>query len=142
VVWQVFHALRSSGRATLAKKSASYLVLSLSELEFAVEGKGETPDRGPVKIELTITKDTIHGRQFRDGEVIDHGEGSYFLDLSANPPTLDGVKLRGGRNKDECLGIYSLEADTLKWCVRKRERPSEFESKDKAFLLILERQKP
>ena len=110
-------------------------------LGFAVEGKGETPDRGPVKVELTITPEVIKGRQFQGREVIDHGEGTYQLDLSKTPHALDGTKLRAGRNKDIWLGIYSLEGDTLKWCVRKKDRPSEFETKDKAFLLILKRQK-
>jgi uncharacterized protein (TIGR03067 family) len=106
---------------------------------FTVEGKGEHPDRGPVKLELTITERTIKGLQFKGAEVIDHGEGTYELGLTNTPPTLDGTKPRGRNNKDVWLGVYSLEGDTLKWCVRKQSRPSEFETKDKAFLLILRR---
>lgn len=108
---------------------------------FAVEGAGEQPDRGPVKIQLTITERTIAGVQFQGERAIDHGEGTYALSLTNRPAWLDGSKPRGNNNQDVWLGIYSLDGDTLKWCVRKKDRPTEFATRDKAFLLILKRQK-
>ncbi len=109
-------------------------------LGYTVMGRGEKPDEGPVKIQLTISPQTIQGKQFDGKELIDHGEGTYSLDLTKNPPVLDATKVRGRGNKDTWLGIYRLEGDTLKWCVRKNTRPDDFETKDKAFLLILKRQ--
>ncbi len=107
---------------------------------FAVEGKGENPDRGPVNVELTITPEVIQGRELRGDKVIDHGEGSYQIDPAVIPPLLDAT--RNGARRESWLGIFSLEGDTLKWCVGRRQRPSEFETKKGAFLLILKRQKP
>jgi uncharacterized protein (TIGR03067 family) len=123
-----------------AREAAERSRLSGVWLGYTVMGRGENPDQGPVKIQLTINKDAIRGTQFDGGEVIDHGQGSYVLDLNASPPVLDATKVRGRGNLDIWLGVYSLEGDTLKWCVRKKDRPTDFETKDKAFLLILKRQ--
>ena len=106
---------------------------------FVVEGKGENPNRGPVNIELTITTQTMKGTQYQNKDVIEHGVGTYVISLDKSPKILDATKPRGNNNKDEWLGIYSLEGDTLKWCVRTKNRPTEFETKEKAFLLIVKR---
>ena len=107
---------------------------------YAVAGKGENPDTGPVKLELAITEKKIHGVSFQNDERVDQGEGEYTLNLSAAPRTLDGAKLRLNGRKDEWLGIYTLEGDTLKWCVGRRERPTTFETFKGQFLLILKRE--
>jgi uncharacterized protein (TIGR03067 family) len=106
---------------------------------YVVEGKGENPNQGPVKITLTITRETIAGKQMRDSQVIDHGEGNYNLDLTKMPLVLDAAKKRG-KNTQTWLGIYSLDGDTLRWCVG-RERPTDFRTQKGAFLLILKKQK-
>ena len=51
-----------------------------------------------------------------------------------------GVVLPGKRERT-FLGIYSLEGDTLKWCVdnRQKERPTEFRSAGGKYLLVLKR---
>jgi len=108
---------------------------------FVVEGKGENPNKGPVNIELTITSQTMKGTQYQGKEVVEHGEGTYVITLDKSPKILDASKPRGKNNKDEWLGIYSLDGDALKWCVRKKDRPTEFETKEKAFLLIVKRVK-
>lgn len=107
---------------------------------YAVDGKGETPDRGPVKLELSISTELIQAKEFKGDQVIDHGEGSYEFNLSESPRFLDGNKKTRNPNRQEIwLGIYELEGDTLKWCVGRRTRPTEFETKKGAFLLILQR---
>lgn len=116
--------------------------LSGSWTGYAVEGKGENPNTGPVKLELTITEKSIHGVTFQGGQRVDQGEGEYTLGLSATPRTLDGAKLRLNGRKDEWLGIYTLEGDMLKWCVAKRKRPTAFETVKGQFLLILRRERP
>ncbi len=110
---------------------------------FAVEGKGERPDRGPVKIDLTINETSIKGIESKGQGTIDHGEGAYTLDLTQKPAFLDAAKTNERGRKEEYVGIYSLEGDTLKWCVtRQKQRPTEFATANRAFLLILKRQKP
>ena len=110
---------------------------------FAVEGRGERPDRGPVKLELTITETSIKGIESKGQGTIDHGEGAYTLDLTQKSPFLDAAKSNERGRKEEYVGIYSLEGDTLKWCVtRQKQRPTEFATANRAFLLILKRQEP
>jgi uncharacterized protein (TIGR03067 family) len=106
---------------------------------FAVEGKGEKPDQGPVKLELTISDKGIKGIEFKGDDPIDHGEGAFTLDLATNPQQLDGTKTNERGRKDAWLGIYQLEKDKLYWCVAKRERPEKFETVKGQFLLILKR---
>lgn len=109
---------------------------------FAVEGKGETPDRGPVKLELTFTEKTIHGIEIKQGRRVDHGTGDFFLDLDASPPHLDGKQVNERGRTRSYVGIYALEGDTLKWCVSpKKIRPTTFETMKGQFLLILKRDK-
>jgi len=109
---------------------------------FAVEGKGENPDRGPVKLEITITDRTMHGIQVKGSERMDHGEGQYILDLAVDPRRLDGVQVNERGRKREYIGIYTLEGDTLKWCVSpQRTRPETFETAKGQYLLILRRDK-
>lgn len=106
---------------------------------FAVEGKGERPDRGPVKLELTITEKSIKGIQIKPDGNIDHGEGEFTFDLAADPRSFDATKT-SDRRKASYLGIYTLEGDTLKWCVSpQKTRPKTFETSKGQFLLILKR---
>jgi uncharacterized protein (TIGR03067 family) len=106
---------------------------------FAVDGKGEKPDQGPVKLELTISEKTIKGIEFKGETPVDHGEGAFTLDLAADPQQLDGTKTNERGRKDTWLGIYKLEKDTLYWCVAKRERPETFATVKGQFLMILKR---
>ncbi len=109
---------------------------------FAVEGRGERPDQGPVKLELTFTEKTIHGIEIKRGKRIDHGTGDSFLDLDASPPRLDGKQVNERGRTRTYIGIYTLEGDTLKWCVSPRRiRPTTFETMKGQFLLILKREK-
>lgn len=108
---------------------------------FAVEGKGERPDQGPVKVELTITKDTIKGVGLKGRERNDLGTGTFVIKPDKTPFHLDGDKMTGNPNRKEVwVGIYHLDGDTLKWCVGRKKRPTEFETGGGQFLLILKRQ--
>ncbi len=106
---------------------------------FAVEGKGERPDRGPAKLELVITDKTIHGVEFKGAGQIDHGKGDYVLDLKAKPASLDASQVNERGRKDSWVGIYRIEGDTLYWCVGRKERPTTFETVKGQFLMILKR---
>lgn len=107
---------------------------------FTVEGKGENPDRGPVKLELRVGE-RIHGLEFKGANVVDHGEGEFSLDLTRTPAVLDAWKTNERGRRQSYLGIYTLEGDTLKWCVSpQKTRPATFETAKGQFLLILKRQ--
>jgi uncharacterized protein (TIGR03067 family) len=84
---------------------------------FAVEGRGENPDCGPVKLGLTFTDKTIHGTEIRSGNRVDHGEGGFMLDLAADPDHLNAAKTTERGRGQAYVGIYSLEDDTLKRSV-------------------------
>jgi len=108
---------------------------------FTVEGRGENPDRGPVKLELRITGKVMKGLEFKGTNVVDHGEGEFTLDLSQSPKYLDAWKTNERGRKQNYVGIYTLEGDTLKWCVSPQKvRPQTLETKKGQFLLILKRQ--
>ena len=87
---------------------------------------------------LTISVELIQGKRGRQKL----GEGSFTLDTSANPCRLDATKLKS-RRPETYLGIYSLEGDTLKWCVGTpgRPRPTEFRTGGSQFYLLLKREK-
>ncbi|MCY2954419.1 MAG: TIGR03067 domain-containing protein [Planctomycetota bacterium] len=132
----------SDGAAQVTSEAAERSKLVGVWKGFTVEGKGENPDRGPVKLEITITEKTMHGIQIQDDKRIDHGEGQFTLDLSADPFQLDAAQsLQGGR-KRAYIGIYQLDGDVLKWCVSPQKvRPTTFETKKGQFLLILKRER-
>lgn len=110
---------------------------------FAVEGRGERPDRGPVKLEVTITETAIKGIEVKGEGTINHGEGAHTFNLKESPRWLDATKTNERGRKEEYLGIYSLEGDTLRWCVsRGKQRPTEFMTAKGSFLVILKRQSP
>ncbi len=109
---------------------------------YAVEGKGENPNRGPVKLEITATDKTMHGIQIKSDGNVDHGVGEFTFDLAAEPRRLDAAKTNERGRKQEYIGIYALEGDTLKWCVSPQKvRPETFETKKGQFLVILKRDK-
>lgn len=110
---------------------------------FAVEGRGERPDRGPVKLEVNITETAIKGIELKGEGIINHGEGAHSFNLKESPRWLDATKTNERGRKEEYVGIYSLEGDTLKWCVsRGKQRPTQFETVKGSFLVILKRQSP
>jgi uncharacterized protein (TIGR03067 family) len=112
---------------------------------YAVEGRGERPDRGPVHLRLIIDGDKISAVDLGSPDKNkDMGKGAYKLDPGQELKQIDatGIVLPGKREKTY-PGIYELDGDTLKWCVdnRAKERPAEFRTIGGKYLLILKRQK-
>jgi len=110
---------------------------------WVVEGTGDDPKQRRLSIELTIKGNTITGLQ--DGSK-DLGTGTYTVKSTRDGKQLDATRTRDtpGMPKGTYLGIYSLEGDTLKWCVGNppgSKRPTELRSKTGQFLMILTRQK-
>jgi len=108
---------------------------------FTVEGKGETPDRGPVHLELMIKGDHVDAKRL-DGQALPMSEGTYKIS-AGKPMQMDGTETNARGRARTYLGICALEGDTLKWCVAtpRNERPTDFETKRPQFLVILKRQK-
>lgn len=131
------------------KKPEPYLA-EMKKLEatwegYAVEGKGENPDRGPVHLRLIIKDDMITAIDLGSKEPNkEMGNGTYTLDPTKPFKEIDatGIILPGKREKTY-LGIYEVDGDTLKWCVdnRGKERPDEFRTFAGKYLLVLKRQK-
>lgn len=97
-------------------------------------------DEGATGHTLVITATKITGT--KDGKQ-DLGAGKFKVDVSTNPWHLDATRTKGPQKGQTYLGIYSIEGDTLKWCVSMpgASRPTQFATKDAQFLLILVRQK-
>jgi len=96
-------------------------------------------DNGATGHKLTITTDRVKATQ---NERRDLGVGTFKLDLTKKPWKMDGTRADGRRKGEIYLGIYSLEGDTLKWCVSTpgNKRPTEFVTKGSQFMLVLKRQ--
>jgi len=129
------------------------LALAVATAHLAVAGKDDAEarkklvgiwkgrvDEGATGHLLKITASAITGR--KDGRQ-DLGAGTFKLDLTTKPWRMDATRTKGPQKGQTYLGIYSLEGDTLKWCVSLpgSARPTELATKDAQFLLILKRQK-
>jgi uncharacterized protein (TIGR03067 family) len=126
-------------------------VVLISQFSFSADDKAEAMkklegtwkgqvDGGATGHQLVISAENIKGT--KDGKQ-DLGTGSYVLDVSTTPWTLDAKGTDGKVKGRDYPGICSLEGDSLKWCVGLKvgQRPSEFKTGGGKFCLILTRQK-
>ncbi|MDP7019744.1 MAG: TIGR03067 domain-containing protein [Pirellulaceae bacterium] len=90
---------------------------------------------------LTITPKLVSCVRVRDGKETDIGGGTVKLDLSKKPFRMDATGTTGGQKGRAWFGIYSLEGDTLKYCVNSKQPPKAFKTGDGNFCLVLKRQK-
>lgn len=110
---------------------------------YAVEGKGEHPDRGPVHLRLMIAGTKITAVDLGKGQR-DMGRGTLRIDPSRPLKEIDATGIiLPGRRKRTYPGIYEVDGDTFKWCVdnRRTSRPTEFRTAGGKYLLILKRKK-
>jgi len=116
--------------------------LSGSWSGWVVEGRGDNPKQRRMAIEVTIKDGKMTG--IENGKK-DLGEGTFTLKVNNNSKQLDATRTKGDPGRGQTYqGIYSLDGDTLRWCVSSppgRERPAELQSKTGQFLMILERKK-
>jgi uncharacterized protein (TIGR03067 family) len=101
--------------------------------------KGRVDD-GATGHVLVFTATTISGTKDKKQNL---GTGTFTLDQTTKPWRMDAKGTKGPQKGRTFLGIYTLEGDTLKWCVSMpgSEPPTELATKDGQFLLILKRQK-
>jgi RNA polymerase sigma-70 factor (ECF subfamily) len=89
---------------------------------------------------LTKYKATFTGDKVKLSAIDDSGEGTYTLDPTKKPKTID-ITIK---ENEKAIGIYEVEGDTLKLCMTEdkdgNERPTEFAGKDKAILIVFKRQ--
>ncbi|MCC2670883.1 MAG: hypothetical protein K0Q72_3354, partial [Armatimonadetes bacterium] len=104
-----------------------------------VDGGGA---QGPIEVtEFVVTPDKITAT--RSGSRFPMGGGSYRLGNQQGMRTLDATGTEGGARGKSFMGIYTLEGDTLRWCVANpgRPRPTDIASRaaQGQYLLILNR---
>jgi uncharacterized protein (TIGR03067 family) len=137
-------AASADDRKTRDEKGKDQSKLEGTWAGFVVQGRGEKPNEGPVKLQIVITAGKMAAKDLREDK--DMGEGTYTLDDAKKLKELDatGIVRSSGGARRTYLGVYELDGDTLKWCVNNtgKGRPSEFASRRGQFLLILKKQKP
>ncbi len=110
---------------------------------WVVEGRGDNPKQRRIRIELNIKDNTITAKEGVDKDL---GEGTFTIKHTRDGKHLDATRTKGPGSKRGAtyLGIYSLEGNTLRWCVGNppgRLRPTELQSKTGQFLMILTKEK-
>jgi RNA polymerase sigma factor (sigma-70 family) len=109
----------------------------------AVSGEAEGKDVSEEfvkKLSIVFAGDKITLAGLVRGENEKGVEGTFKLDPTAKPKAID-INIT---NKEDAVGIYELEGDTLKLCIveaANNERPSEFAGKNRQVLIVLKRQK-
>ena len=99
--------------------------------------KGQV-ENGATGHEITFADGVVSGT--KDG-TRDLGKGAFKLDLTSEPYRLDATEIKaGGEAGKPYFGIFTLEGDSLTWCVGTKEVPTTFETGNGQFKLVLKRQ--
>jgi uncharacterized protein (TIGR03067 family) len=71
-------------------------------------------------------------------------EGTFVLDATKKPATMDITGKEGPNKGKTLLAIYELDGDSLKVCydLSGKARPTEFKAAPKIFLVVYKRGKP
>ncbi len=109
-------------------------------VSIVAEGK-EVPEDGFKDARLIIK-----GDKFTSTDGKETHKGTFKVDVSKQPKTIDVVFTEGPEKGNTSKGIYELEGDTYKVCIglTGKTRPTEFASKpDSGHVLeVLKREKP
>jgi uncharacterized protein (TIGR03067 family) len=96
---------------------------------------GGKPDAGRLNAQVIIKDDTFTRKI---SNLI--ARGTYKIDPTAKPATIDATYTDGPEKGKTLQGIYALDGDTWKICYS--QRPTEFSSKSSQILIVLQREKP
>ena len=114
------------------------------ELErFQGTWKFESLEIGGMKMDVGVYKDVrliLEGDKFTHKEGKEPAHGTFKVDVSKKPKTIDITFTDGPEKGNTILGIYELDGDTYRVCIdlaKKDVRPTKFESK-KGTMLVLE----
>jgi uncharacterized protein (TIGR03067 family) len=103
---------------------------------------------GGMKMDIAIFKNSLlscHGDKFtfKEGDMLTHG--TFKVDPTKKPKTIDVIFNDGPQKGSTMLGIYKLEGDVYKVCFDTdgKTRPKEFASKEgtRSVYEILQREK-
>jgi RNA polymerase sigma factor (sigma-70 family) len=101
-------------------------------------GGKKAPEEFVQKCKVVIAGDKITLVGLVKGEKEKGVEGTFKLDPAAQPKAID-ISLT---NREDALGIYEVDGDTLKMCLVEatgNERPSEFTGKGQQILIVLKK---
>jgi uncharacterized protein (TIGR03067 family) len=101
-------------------------------------GGEKAPEEFVQKCKVVIAGDKITLVGLVKGEKEKGVEGTFKLDPAAKPRAIDIILT----NREDALGIYEVEGDTLKMCLVEatgNERPTEFAGKGQQILLVLKK---
>ena len=114
------------------------------ELErFQGTWKLESVEIGGMKMDTKVFEDVrliLEGDKFTHKEGKEPVHGTFKVDVSKKPKTIDITFTDGPEKGNTVLGIYELDGDTYRVCLdvaKKDMRPTKFESK-KGTMLVLE----
>lgn len=114
-----------------------------------VNGRGDNPNDGMIELELTINGNEIVGRELSrapgapggGGGGGSLGSGTFQMTGDGKSGNIDAVYTGGPRQGEQCLGIFQMEGDLLRWCVNNRgARPQDFGTGGGNWLMLLRRQ--
>jgi uncharacterized protein (TIGR03067 family) len=120
------------------------------ELErFQGTWKFESLEIGGMKMDVGVYKDVrliLEGDKFTHKEGKEPAHGTFKVDVSKKPKTIDITFTDGPEKGNTILGIYELDGDTYRVCIdlaKKDVRPTKFESKMGTMLVleVLKREK-
>jgi len=103
----------------------------------------ESLEIGGMKMDTKMFKDVrliLEGDKFTHKEGKEPAHGTFKVDVSKKPKTIDITFTDGPEKGNTILGIYELDGDSYKLCIdvaKKDVRPTKFESK-KGTMLVLE----
>jgi uncharacterized protein (TIGR03067 family) len=107
-----------------------------------IKGKPIPPEKNQGRVTV------IDGKTFTDRSTTKvFGKGTFTLDATRSPKTIDATFTEGFPKGRTTLAIYELEGDTLKACTTEpgaKERPSAFTTKEGPghMLVTYKRSKP
>jgi uncharacterized protein (TIGR03067 family) len=110
---------------------------------WVVEGRGDDPKQRRWQVELTIDGNKVTGLE--DGRK-DLGAGTITIRHTRDGKQLDATRTKGSASRagSTYLGLYTLEGNTLRWCVGNppgQARPTELRSKTGQFRMVLTKAK-
>jgi uncharacterized protein (TIGR03067 family) len=103
--------------------------------------KFESIEIGGAKMDVKLFKDsrlTIKGDKFSQAEGKQTTHGTFKVDVTKKPKTLDVTFTDGPEKGKTMQGIYELDGDTYKACfdLAGKERPTKFESKKGTMVVV------
>lgn len=106
---------------------------------WVVDGRGENPNTGQMEVELTIEGNRVTGRELGTRRAPQGlGGGTFVMTGDETSGNLDADGTSGPQDGRHYLGIYELQADTLRWCVSpRRQRPQTMATDRGSYLMIL-----